>query len=446
MNGIAWQLMPAHCDGVWGRGLVIDRKAAQLGEVAVQIGSESIVALASYFETGPLDVGIDGDKHKIGTTEDGQSINSLHISTTALYKKPADPVYDAPLEFLGDYIIPTPGPIYVPVELRYDGRPDHGHVCKPQKGMWRWEARSFIYSPPTEGPPGIPKDPRNPPNDSPGMPVPREQTTDDSGGTYFPLPEDFDIEHGPMAVVGPYVPGNPHEAFAASPMQVAVPALLFRPQDLTPNSVDLRVSTNGNPLAMFRQDTYSPMVMRAEAFAAAQARGYDYTEEPCKQRFRGGTSDGGIAFLAPELSIDDYATDYAPTKRTLSTSYVAVGPSVYFAAGLPDVVRGDVDTGYRWGVSSGKLSFDRLDSSGTVSAGRLTLDASGNVGVATESPSNVFHVATADVRMDLTTDSTFGGAAATLRNVGAPGPVNAGQAGWAQINVGGVIAWFPYWT
>ena len=416
LNAIAWQLGPAHCDQAWGRGIVVDQ---DLCSTSTSAEDKRIVALSSRRETGPFDVGQKGDKHEIGQTEDGEPINSLHIPTTALYKLPCSKDKDAPLEFLGDYITPTPGPLYVPVELRYDGVPDHGFVCGTRKGLWRWEARTFIYAPPTDGPrPGIPRE-------TTGGGVPNER----EGGTVFE-------ENDPVVAAGPWVSGDGHEQFSAVTMQLAAPALLFRPQDLRSNALDLRVHADTlPPSALLKHDTFTPMVLRAEAFAASQAKGWDYTtgQRPCRGRWRGGTSDGGIVFLPPEVSIDDHASSYAPAGRTRSTGYVVAGPNVYFAAGLPDVARGDVDTGYRWGAISGGLRFDQLGSDGTAtqameltSSRGLTLD-----------------IIDAGLRINNQVDRA-GTGIGTVRNT--PNAAGGDPAIWIPINVGGVEYGWPLWA
>lgn len=387
-NGIAWQLMPAHCDQVWGRGLVIDRSGGGGSSTGgAGGGSDTIVALASKFETGPLFAGLVVDKHKVGMTEDGQPINSLHIPTGALFHQ-GSYAKDAPLEFSGDWIIPTEGPLYVPVELRYDVTQVHDHVCGAKEGLWRWEAKTFVYGPPTEGP--DPKIPKVPPR--PG--VPTEGSTfypNDSGEGKITRPTDVEVEPP-----SPYYDGSGAEAFAATPMQFAAPVLLGRPQELCRAVPDLR--THQETIYwqdLLRLDSKTPMTGRIEAFGAGQdgCGAWDYTTSPTKSRFRGGTADGGFVLLPPEVSIDDHGSSYAPAGRSRSTTYLAVGPGAYFAAGLPDLTRGDVDTGYRWGASSGKLVFDQVSAAGVVTANVVTMDTNARVGIRTATPRSSFDVA-----------------------------------------------------
>jgi hypothetical protein len=464
LNGIAWQLATGGQDGVWGYGLVIDRAggkappkaqepvATQSSQAVVQglsnpAGSLSggpaappqsplatpppaapaskgfTVAMTSWYATGPFDVGeAKGDKHEVTQTEDEEAVNSNHITTNALFKKPNDAVRDAPIDFDGDWIEPAQAPNLVYAYLRYDNNKFHSHVCGSKRGLWRIEATCFMRSPPVETP------------SVPPVPTRTGVPTSTTG-----VPTTTTPTH-------PWVSGDDHEAYAVSSMQTAFPAVLFQPQDLRSNAEDLRVETVPSAAGVFKHDSFAPMVLRAEAFGAKQAKGWDYTtgQRPCRGRWRGGASDGGIVFLPPEVSIDDHLNAYVPPGRTISTAYVVAGPGTYFAAGLPDLTRGDVDTGYRWGATSdGSLQFDQLNASGTVTANVLTLDENGRVGINTANPATAFHAATADVRLDLTRDALGGGLAATLGTIAGSGPTRDTQERWARINISGTTYWIP---
>jgi hypothetical protein len=111
------------------------------------------------------------------------------------------------------------------------------------------------------------------------------------------------------------------------------------------------------------------------------------------QRYRGGTVSGGVAYLPPELSIDDYVSNYAPSRITKSTTYHVAVPGVYWAAGSPDPITGLVDSGYRWGVTNGELAFACLNSSGAVLvADALYLDNAGLVGIGESNPTSTLDV------------------------------------------------------
>lgn len=463
LNGIAWQLAPGGQDGVWGYGLVIDRApgapatptksgpqpVATSSSQAVVQGLTSggatfagapappqlatlppadlpakksyVVALTSWYATGPFDVGEQKDvpdKHLVTETEDDEAVNSNHITTNALFKKPNDPVRDAPIEFGNDWIEPAHAPNLVYAYLRYDNNKFHSHVCGSRKGLWRFESECFMRNPPVITPPTVPVRPPT-------------TTRNDTVAT----------------VVGPWESSKKHEGFAESTMQTAMPAMLGIPQNLTRGVLDLRKATRIDDYSRYEHESFTPVVGRIEAFGYGQAaQEWTYNEKPCKGRWRGGTAQGGFILLPPELSIDDYNTSFAPAGRTLSTPYFVAGPSTYFGAGIPNLTTGAVKTGYRWGVASGKLIFDQIDSSGTVTANVMTLDASAKIGFKTASPANTFHVATADVRMDLLIDPPGGGAVATLGTIGGTGPTRNTQDSWGRINLNGTTYWVALWT
>lgn len=233
--GLAWQLKPGLQDGLGGGGLVIDWAAAagaavevepatqgdgeaqtparpqtgavtnlgdfeapearegqvggvvQLGPTRTRDGEDSnarmnvppsadtsalIVALASSKFGGPFEVGEADDQHRVGTTQDGEPMHSLHLATSALWLMPE--VGDGPLDFETiPYSQPDSWPLSSKVHLRWDGSVGHDWTCDSRRqGRWRWEAEVPYYVPEDDEPEPPPFPPRQPPPFPPPPPPP----------------------------------------------------------------------------------------------------------------------------------------------------------------------------------------------------------------------------------------------------------------------------------
>ena len=201
-NGVAWQLAQAGKDGVDGGGLVIDEskngiatptepqkeKETTPSSTSTQerkgTGTQErqtnntggpttierfrpkgyAIAYASDRYGGPLVVGNKNDQHKLRDSLDGEAINSLHLSTNALFY---GGVGDAPLEFQsGRYIEPEQRPFQSRVHLRLDPERSHSWVKGQRSGLWRWLSESTIYTTPIiQIPPEDPPEGGNPGDD-----------------------------------------------------------------------------------------------------------------------------------------------------------------------------------------------------------------------------------------------------------------------------------------
>ena len=124
---------------------------------------------------GPLEIGhVMADKHRIGSSKDGDAINSLHLSTDANFYM--DLEYDGPLHFEPSKY-PNPGPLpgISRVHLVWDGKEPQASGAM---GKWKWFAEVPFFSPgrppgddtppgrrppPTGGPPGTPITPNDDP-------------------------------------------------------------------------------------------------------------------------------------------------------------------------------------------------------------------------------------------------------------------------------------------
>lgn len=123
-----------------------------------------------------------------------------------------------------------------------------------------------------------------------------------------------------------------------------------------------------------RIDAIAPTVLRLETFSKQVTGGYGaYTQEPGSSRYEGGTADGGVWFMPPETDGQDYAADFAPGDRSLSTGYVGMGPGVCLAFGLPDVGTGGVRSGTSLRNESGDLALYAHDAAGAATKNRALL-------------------------------------------------------------------------
>lgn len=173
-QGLAWQI-GLDVEGHAGRGVVADRGGfassssggrrrggfvpgndallggpggAGPGGTAFDIQT---LAAASVWAGGPFDVGDAGDPHRLGVTPDGEEVNSLHLSTRALWINGRG---DGPLDFKDAYynassVSGNP----VEVELRWDPNDSHSWVNGRLPGKWRWQVNIPFFEITTEDPP-----------------------------------------------------------------------------------------------------------------------------------------------------------------------------------------------------------------------------------------------------------------------------------------------------
>lgn len=147
------------------------------------------------------------------------------------------------------------------------------------------------------------------------------------------------------------------------PLALGVTATLWRPHDLRNGRPDILASAAFPGAVVESELARRPFVLRQEAWGAATGQGFTLNQRPGASRYANGTGAGGLLFLPPEIGMKD--VDAGSTPFTTSTAYVAAYPGVYFGAGIPILTTGGLKTGYRWGVASGALGFDQLDSAGT---------------------------------------------------------------------------------
>ncbi len=361
-NWLARQLGPSGQGDCYG-GLVMDLPTG-IGSVAAK---SRILAHESVLLGGPLDVGHYGDAHQIGVDADGNPINSLHISTGALFKVRGNPLLDGPLHFEAEYPQTTELPIPLKVHLSYD--------LKLAKWRW-WSTTLFEY------PPGTPTTTTPPPT---GTPPPT--TTTPGGGEITPPAEPLNPD-GTRIGGGTSLSSAPRFG-AGTPNEIMAPAMSFRPQRIQDGEPDLRFDHAVSMGDRARYNREAPTTIRMESFGAqggdpsapylAQRSDWRYTQEPGRSRAPAGTAAGGIVFLPPEVDLSDVDDDFAPEGLDLSASLVVVGPRTRFGAGSPELAGGGLRTGYTWGVdpATGDLVFWRHDAAGVATeAFRFRADGS----------------------------------------------------------------------
>lgn len=365
------------------------------------------VAAASQRVSGPLEVGAREDKHRIGTDRDNHPINSLHLSELTYFFR--NQVYDGPIEFGGAYILPKKAPYNVFAYLEYDAIASHPFVDGRRPGLWKFRAECNLYSP--------------------------------DGGGYDTIPKDLPFDqHGSRAAHG-WGPGDGHDHYVATNQILGSPGLVFRPQPLGPSYQDLRNSSSIYPAHLQQHDYYAPVSVRAESYAAAYGDSHVYTQAPSvSARYVGGTADGGLVFMSPEVDMADAALDFVPDARALSTVHIlAVPGQAYWGAGYPKLDDGTIRGGYRWGAdTAGVLLWEQVDTDGTLTDA-MQLTAAGELGLFDK---NIIDVADPVDPQDAATKAYVDGLVRSFS--GSKGPhwvdhfvsgVN-GETGWVQDNSG----------
>lgn len=383
-----------------------------------------VVSMMSQFDSGLMEVGVNGDKHTLGHDADNHEIHSSHVSTNAYFYQNSEK--DAPLEFGGYYPRDVfAGPYRVKAHIAYDQTPQHSFVGGPKQGLWRLYSYCFFEekSPPTKTPglpipktkkvpppPPPPDTPTGTPNPGKGDPPPGRGLYEmhvpqgyygggggaggqKGGGSGDPPPSAVPNSNPPLADMAipwesyyrrhgypfpPNQPANPvqwmpgwTESYAGTSRTIGMPAIVGTPQNQHANAVDLRRFSGAIPQALIDENTRStPVVGRIEAFGSQQGCTYGYNQRPgVAGRFPGGTSNGGFALMPPEFDILDARSNFSrPNIVSPSTTYFTAVPGAFWAAGIPSITNGRVKSGYRWGLDgSNNLVFSQLDSNGVPS-------------------------------------------------------------------------------
>ena len=364
---------------VWERVLGMN-PGGGTGSTVTQGGSTigiGIAAVASQSWSGPFDVGLEKDQHNLGTDSDGNIINSLHLSANSYFRRGAE---DGPLN-LSIFLLGDDFQKRAKVYCGFNPNTGHEFVGGPRAGKWDWWTTVPQYVP-TRVPP--PEDPTPTGDNPPNIPdVPNRPTDVPDSPTIAPGTVDWSLFETPgidgkiPTLKALDVPQTP-QAYLCCLSDQAMPSILGRPQMIVGGIPDLRKTTKGvSDEVTDEHDRKAPIVARIEAFGQQAANEWIYTQQPTASRFVAGTADGGFIVMPPEVDMADDLNGWAiPACRTTSNTYFAVLRGTYFGSGLPDLTNGGLKTAHRWSEnSSGDLTFERVNSSGTAAnALRLTSD------------------------------------------------------------------------
>jgi len=327
-NWIAWNL------GLSGNGDTYGGIVCDLADDSTTSGESRVFGMVSIRDGGPFDVGSSGDLHRWGEDGDGNPINSLHISTDALYRVRGSGVFDGPIFF--EYAWPDPGELDYPVHVHWG--------FDLVDNQWKlWTTSLYTTTPPYK------PEPTEPPHPDP---VPTPKPILRSGGGFPPRQ-------------GGFRDPTERRVYGVTHMDVAQPALSFTAQNQTDGEPDIAHTQMVDPSILTNYYRTSPLVARLEAFGHQSGNEWTYTQNPAKSTYVGGTASGGIVFLPPEITLEFNAVDLAPPWATQSTSYFVAAPGTYFAAGLPELATGGLKTGWRWGVdTAGALNWSTMSATG----------------------------------------------------------------------------------
>ena len=356
------------------------------------------VARVSRVDGGVFAVGPSGCKHRLGGDGDNNPILPVHLPCEALFSHSDDnPRFDGPLAFnpvdIGAYTEPS-GPTYR-VDLVWNPVWGYASGGAQFRGGWAWRVQvpmsvTTPSVPPPDGPetPG-PKPPPPPP------PEPGPKTPSGGGG-------------GPLTPSGPKRPtlmsgtfGPPpriatdstrmldvkdHVAFTAA---IGVTATVFRPRQMVAGVPDLAYWLGAGMAEIDHYNQTAPAVLRAEVYGRQGGEGgnsvlsstgsadFIRTQVSGKSISRGGTANGGIWYMPPEIGLEDIDRGLAAdANRPVSQSYFGMGPGVTLGFGLPDIPTGKMKSGIGMTPNAGALDFYSYDSVG-VATKVATIDSTG---------------------------------------------------------------------
>lgn len=359
-------------------------------------------AIAQERYAGPVSFGSpQGDKHQLGTDEDGHPINSGHLHVNSYFFEST--TRDAPLKFDGTWPGASSGPMSCEVFLEYDNDLQHGHPCGPKSGKWRWRATCMEESsiPPSEPSPFRPP---TPPPFRPPPPLPQSgiENFDPAGefGEADPAAENF-FTFGAIAA-----PPEPEIGFGSAPQLFALsaratsqlhavefptigevdpetrafsfttiergaPAIVFTAQFFEPAAIDYRNWMSIPRDSIDAAKRWTPVTARLEAFGRQANAEWNYRCQPRggQARYQQGTTDGGVVFMPPELDVPDL--DSALWDPGLpSRAHFVFSPGTRLGFGRPSTSTGGMRPGsyvLRGGdepVPNGSIRFSLIDSSG----------------------------------------------------------------------------------
>jgi len=337
-------------------------------------GDEPIIGGMSLEDGGPFLPGFDEkDTHNLGKDDDDHPIHSLHFHTDALFhsgQKALIPVagkfnnppaglqhgftrsseleQDAPLEFDEDnaYIEPPPYSLTTRVHLRFDTGSEHNWfpltqlagptpgVTPKKPGLWRWIAEVLEHI-----------------------------IIDDRPGNM----EQKQLDTDKAPIVKNRLPGSGHKPIKGAFLDSAYSAILARPQRIANWEPDHRNYLHPSPSLIRHIDQTTPITGRIEAWGHQDPKGWNYTEDPSRGRYVGGTACGGFALMSPEWDLSDISHEFGASGTSFSgistsKSFFTFTPNeTRLAFGLPDLNNCTICKGFSAGPdsASGDLVFYR---------------------------------------------------------------------------------------
>lgn len=316
-------------------------------------GSVAIGAVSAHMG-GPLHVGTNKDAHSLGNDLDGNPVNPVHITTEALFINPNATYQDGPLDLwprkLGGF-----EPEYI-TDVRFGW--DHVN------NVFGWYSFSaFDISPGHRD--ELPKPPVSG--------TPRGGGGSDGVGG-FEHPGDVRIDSSnPFANLAGSILGRlqsdrseygVNRWSSRSWLEISTAATARRAQKWGKGQRDA-VHTRGVAGTM-----EGPTVIRSDTFAkqpAGLGGDFGYTNGELTPPYPGGTANGSLWFMPPEVTGEDYGTDFAPFGRELSSPALGLVQGTRLGFGFPSIETGGVRDGYAQVGEAGDLRFDVHDSDGVAS-------------------------------------------------------------------------------
>lgn len=337
---------------------------------------------------GPIDLGGVGDVHQLGADADGNFVGSAHISGEALYRFFG--TLDGPLRHNGsdDQRPAIRGPGKVEVDMVFDPRLSHFHLCGEKRGRHRW----YAFIPDIESEPdltfivtedkkvgdddddeeepipgvGFPTNPivgNDTSRPGPGaviIPPEEEEPLGVSfpGGDFtgpgpsgprpdrFGAPEEEEEEQEPIPQVG----ANTGETFVDTPRARGISQTFYRAQwqsedggDEAPNFCQWKVP---DQQALNERQRQSPVTLRMEAFGRQRDEvGVFNLFNKLTSRYRNViTAEGGIMVTPANTSLDQIIRG---DPGNTPIGYFGLADDVYWAlGGSPDLELGTITGGF----------------------------------------------------------------------------------------------------
>lgn len=409
--------IPTACAPIYGtpleHGLALQFDVARDGQLgglfADGPGPVQRLAHLGKKSGGPLFSGFPGDKHDHGSNSDGESYGPGHLPSGFLVAK--DPLRDGPVDWSDELVTEynvLPG---VDVQTRFVFNPlvKHPTPCGPKDGIWQAATRVPQYWDrewPTDGGGGggggnrpdgwirggggrgdgtrpLPGDPRGipePPNPRPDpFPDPTDVGAENPGGTSL---EDLD----PVEAWNPGGTSEPAEpqpwdgpandeckrGSMATLSEFSFPAISYQAANLRKDSPEYLYS-NWSATHAAIERRRRPTVLRTEV-VGLNVGGFPTVTSRAPCPYPGGTSDGLIVDLPPEVGLRELFDGYVPKETSRSGRSAC---KTFTAWGCPDET-GVIEDGFTAELDGdGKLIIDHVTGGESDETATLEIDPVG---------------------------------------------------------------------